>query len=187
MLDDAIESGKLGDCFILYRPHPWKARKEGEEDFEALSWRHVLLSPDMRESYRSYGEPSGKRIKLADYEDTHTTLNAVDAVISPLSTILLEAAMHGKPIAAYLPDEDMSQNMFLYTTANMVHFRDFFERVECIRCESPDRLVVDCRRLLDMTDEPGIAERLKRQCEYFVEPSGLPYSAKLSSLIGELV
>lgn len=187
VLENAVERRDLRDCFILYRPHPWRGRPEDERDFYSLRWKHVILLPDMEESYRRSREEKGKAINLADYEDTHVTLSAVDAVISPLSTILLEAALHGKPIAAYLPDEELEKNMFLYATANMVHFKDFFARVECLKCDSPNHLVDDCRRLLEMTDEPGLGERLKRQCEYLVEPSNISYSERLSRLISEML
>lgn len=187
MLEDAVEQGKLGDSFILYRPHPWRAKTEGEKDFYSRRWKHVILAPDMEDSYRRSREGKGSVINLTDYEDTHVTLSAVDAVISPLSTILLEAALHGKPIAAYLPDEDLKKNMFLYATANMIHFKDFFDRVDCLKCDSPDRLIEDCQRLLRMTEGPGINKKLKRQCEYFVDPSDLQYTERLSRLIQELV
>lgn len=187
ILENAVEQGELRNCFILYRPHPWRGKPEGEKDFYSLNWKHVVLSPDMEDSYRRSLEEKGKAINLADYEDTHVTLSAVDAVISPLSTILLEAALHGKPIAAYLPDEDLKKNLFLFTVANLVHFKDFFSRVECLKCESPNRLVDDCRRLLEISEDPGIGERLKRQCHYFVEPSDLPYAERLSRLIRELI
>ena len=103
-----------------------------------------------------------------------------------LSTILLEAALHGKPVAVYLPDEDMCTNTFLFTVANLAHFRDFFEQVECIMCERPEDLIKDCEQLLRLRDDPGISERLQKQCAYFVEPSDRPYADQLSSLIRSL-
>lgn len=187
VLETAIEKGELPGCFVLYRPHPWRAQVEDEKDFYSMNWRHVILSPDMEASYRRSREWKGRVVNPADYEDTHVTLSAVDAVISPLSTILLEAAMHGKPIAAYLPDEDLKENLFLYTTANMIHFKEFFERVECLRCERPGDLIKDCRRLLEQAGAPGMSEGLKRQCEYFVEPSPFPYGERLKQLIRELI
>ncbi len=182
-LDHAIERGDLSNCVVLYRPHPWRAYPEGEPDFCSLTWRHVLLEPSMEACYKSSRGADRIRVDLANYEDTHTALNAVNAVISPLSTILLEAALHGKPVGAYLPDEDMKSNKFLFAAANMAHFREFFERVDCVKCESADRLVEDCRRLLEKTDEPGIDKKLKKQCEYFVTPSDRPYADRLNELI----
>ena len=143
------------------------------------------MAPDMAEYYRRHraGEVS---IHLADYAETHVTLNAVDAVVSPLSTILLEAGLHGKPILAYLPDEDMTQNIAMFSMAKTVHFRDFFERVDCLRCDSSGALVADCARLLEMAGRPGIDEHLRRQCACFVDAGERSYADRLDELIREL-
>lgn len=184
-LERAIERGELGDCSVLYRPHPWRATIEAEADFFSLPWRHVAMAPDLAEYYRETRRRVGI-IHLADYEDTHVTLSAVDAVISPLSTILLEAALHGKPILAYLPDEDMVHNVTLFSMAKTVHFRDFFERVDCLQCPQPEALVDGCRELLEAAGRPETADRLRRQCEYFVAPSERSYTEQLNDLIRSL-
>jgi hypothetical protein len=185
VLEQAIDRGELRNCSVLYRPHPWRATAAGEQDFFALSWRHVAMAPDMADYYRRHRrEPA--IIHLADYEDTHVTLSAVDAVISPLSTILLEAALHGKPILAYLPDEDVQRNIAMFSMAKSVHFRDFFERVDCLQCPRPEDLVGGCRELLEAAERPGTADRLRRQCEFFVAPGDRSYAAQLDELIRSL-
>jgi len=184
-LEQAVDAGRLPRCTILYRPHPWRARLDSEADFFSRRWRHVMMAPDMADYYRRHraGEVS---IHLADYAETHVTLSAVDAVVSPLSTILLEAGLHGKPILAYLADEDMTQNIAMFSMAKTVHFRDFFERVDCLRCESPGALVTDCARLLEMAGRPGVDERLRRQCGFFVDAGERSYADRLDELIREL-
>lgn len=186
-LEEAIEKGEFKDCVVLYRPHPWRSYPKDEADFFSLHWKHVMLDPTMEACYRQSRKKERIHIELANYEDTHVTLSAVDAVISPLSTILLEAAMHGKPVAVYLPDEGAKRNQSVTTRARMVHFLEFFDRVDCIKCENPERLIEECRRLLQKTDEIGIGERLKKQCAYFVEPSDYPYADRLNDLIRSLL
>jgi hypothetical protein len=184
-LERAIEAGEIGRCTVLYRPHPWRATANGEQDFFSLRWRHVVMAPDMADYYRRTrsGDDS---MYLADYRDTHVTLSAVDAVVSPLSTILLEAALHGKPIAAYLPDGDMRSNSALFTMVKTAHYRVFFERVECLQTERPQDLVRDCRTLLERAGQREVAARLKRQCEYFVAASPRPYAERLAELVLEI-
>ncbi len=184
-LEAAIESGTLARCSVLYRPHPWRARAAGEEDFYARTWRHVVMAPDMADYYKR-ARAGDNSIYLADYRATHATLSAVDAVISPLSTILLEAALHGKPIAAYLPDEDMRANSALFTMVKTVHYRTFFERVDCIKCPRREDLVRDCGLLLEAAADPARASGLRGQCEFFVAPTAASYAQQLSRLIGEL-
>ena len=184
-LEDAIERGELRNCAVLYRPHPWRAAAKGEADFFSRTWRHVTMAPDMADYYRRHRQEPAM-IHLADYEDTHVTLSAVDAVISPLSTILLEAALHGKPILAYLPDEDVQRNIAMFSMARSVHFRDFFERVDCLQCPRPGDLVGGCRELLEAAERPETADRLRRQCEFFVAPGERSYAAQLDELIRSL-
>lgn len=184
-LDAAVASGHVPRCTVLYRPHPWRARVDTEEDFYARRWRHVMMAPDMADYYRRHraGETA---IYLADYDETHVTLSAVDAVVSPLSTILLEAGLHGKPMLAYLPDEDMQQNAAMFSMAKTVHFRDFFARVDCLRCEDPASLVADCRRLLERARDAAVGDTLRRQCGFFADTTGVAYAERLDTLIDEL-
>lgn len=186
-LDAAIESGELQDCAILYRPHPWRSYPKEEKDFFDVTFKHVVMDPTMEACYRMGRTGSRMFVELADYKNTHITLSAVDAVISPLSTILLEAALHGKPIAAYLPDEDMRQNKWLFSTSNMVHFRDFFARVDCLKCQSSEQLVQDCAALLAKTREPHVAEKLREQCSYFVSTPSKPYATRLAEFLQQLL
>ena len=181
-LEMAIEREELRNCTVLFRPHPWRAAAAGEADFFSLSWRHVMMAPDMADYYRRHRQETAI-IHLADSEETHVTLSAVDAVISPLSTILLEAGLHGKPILAYLPDEDVQRNIAMFSMVRSVHFRDFFERVDCLQCVSADALVDDSRKLLEAAERPGTADRLRRQCEFFVTPGERSYAAQLDELI----
>jgi hypothetical protein len=185
VLEAAIERGELPRCTVLYRPHPWRAKGEGEEDFFTRTWRHVLMAPDMAEYYRQTWK-GDQSIYFADYEETHVTLNAVDAVVSPLSTILLEAALLGKAIAAYLPEEDMRRNVHMFTMVRTVHYREFFERVDCLRIETRDALVPACAELLRLASVPGRAASLQAQCEYFVSRRPTSYAEQLRHLAAEL-
>jgi hypothetical protein len=185
VLEEAIERGRLPACVVLYRPHPWRAKGEGEEDFFNRSWRHVLMAPDMAEYYRKTWK-GDQSIYFADYAETHVTLNAADAVVSPLSTILLEAALLGKAIAAYLPEEDVRHNVHMFTMVRTVHYREFFERVDCLRIETRDALVASCAELLRLASVPGRAEALREQCEYFVSRRPTSYAEQLRGLAAEL-
>jgi len=185
-LEQAVESGELPRTTVLFRPHPWRGQPAGEADFYALPWRHVIMAPDMADYYRK-ARAGQVQFHMADYRDTHDTLSAVDAVISPLSTILLEAALHGKPSVAYLPDEDMRTNFALFTMVRSVHFRVFFEKVDCIQCATPEALVADTRRLLEQAGEPAHAERIRRQSEFFAVLPPRPYVAMLDELLHTLL
>jgi hypothetical protein len=185
-LERAVEDGTLPRTTVLFRPHPWRGQPAGEADFFSLPWKHVIMAPDMADYYRD--ARAGKvQFYMADYADTHVTLSAADAVISPLSTILLEAAMHGKPSVAYLPDEDMKANSALFTMVRTVHFRVFFEKLDCIQCATPEALVADAKRLLDQAGDPALAARLKRQSEFFAVLPPRPYAETIDDILRGLI
>ena len=181
-LEEAVESGRLPRTTVLFRPHPWRGRPAGEADFYSRSWKHVVMAPDMADYYRR-SRTGEAFIYMADYADTHVTLSAADAVISPLSTILLEAAMHGKPSVAYLPDEDMKTNFALFTMVRTVHFSAFFEKVDCIQCATPEALIDDTARLLAQAGDPAVADRLRRQSEFFAVLPPRPYVQELDDVV----
>ena len=66
------------------------------ESFIGPKLNNIKIDKNMYEYLLKIKRGSTKKY-LADYKETHEILSNVDAVISPLSTILIEAAMHGKP------------------------------------------------------------------------------------------
>ena len=180
MLEQAVERGDLGDAVILYRPHPWGRGGRGGDRLLDQPWRHVFIEHSMR-GYLE-GVKAGKTAKyLSDYRDTHDVLSNVDAVVSPLSTILLEAALHGKPILCFLPQEDASKHF--RTDAAFMHFHDMFNMPEILLAVGYDSFLDKCRELLAMGDSPEAIERRKRAVDFFVEPFEAPYDQRLTEFL----
>ena len=104
-LDGAIEEGRLGDIAVVYRPHPWGGGGRDGSRLATAKFRHVVVDRTMRAYIEALGR-GDQRITLPDYRDTHDLLCAVDAVVSPLSTILLEGMLHGLPVAVFAAGGD---------------------------------------------------------------------------------
>jgi|GEM_PF-715932 len=187
MLEEAIESEQIKNCTVLYRPHPWRDYPNEEKDFFSVTFKHVIMEPSMVECYKASRTSSRLMVEKSDIHDTHTLLSAIDCLISPLSTILLEATIHGKPVMAYLPDEDMKKNTFLFSATFMVHFREFFEKVDCIRCEQTDDFVPDTISLLKKSEEPNLATKLKSQSQVFVVFSKESYGERVAHLADRIL
>ena len=71
---------------------------DGEKSFFDHAFKHVTMDPHMESYYRRVTNTDSQGFDMADYHVTHKLLHLVDAVTSPLSTILLEALLHGKPV-----------------------------------------------------------------------------------------
>lgn len=184
-LEDAIERGILPRCHVLFRPHPWRGTIAGEVDFFSRAWKHVTIDPEMADYYRrSLANPA--IIHTPDIAHTHVVLAACDLLISPVSTILLEAVIHGKPILAYLPEEDIDRNFFLRTMANMNFMQEFFERTQCGPIRTMEELIARSREAL-LEDAAESAARIRKTAEYFVLMGGRSYVESLAGLIEQLV
>ena len=183
-IERAIEDGRLPRCQIVFRPHPWRTPNPDEPDFDSIGWRWVRMDPQMVDFYRSVRR-SGHRIFLPDYDHTHTLLSSVDAVVSPLSTILLEAAMHGVPVLTYLPEEETRDNQHARTILQVAFMQEFFDVVGA-PCTDPDAFVPACRALLASAADPGTPERMRAMTRFFVADTGRPYGVEVSDLVGQV-
>lgn len=168
-LEDGIDAGAgLANVKVVYRPHPWRPYPAEEKDFFAVPWKHVVMDPSAVESYKQSRGAGRVRVDLADYEDTHSTLCAVDAVISPLSSILLEAALHGKPVCAITAGLEIRH-----------FYQTFFDKVACWKVAEPHEIVSRCKQMLKQARDEWMAKSRRESCAYFVEPSDRPYGERL--------
>ena len=180
-LDAAIDSGELGAVTVVYRPHPWGEGGKDGGRFLDHDWKHVRIESTMR-SYLDAIARGDMSMSFPDYRDTHDVLSNVDAVISPLSTIVVEAAMHGKPVMCFLPHEELGAKHF-QLVAHMPHFIDLFERPEIVVARSRHALIDCTKRLLDRVKEPGLPGQLKKMSEFFVAAFDKSYSRRLLEFV----
>ena len=174
LLDEAIANGRAGPITILYRPHPWGGGGKGGERLAAKQWRHVVVDRAMR-GYLEGLSAGGPTMTLPDYRDTHDLLCHVDAVVSPLSTILLEAVLHGKPIAAYVPDLNVGN---ISAMIPLLHFDEFFALEDVVVARGGDALL---RALPKLTSKEGEERgaRLRTIAAQFVEPFSRPWCERI--------
>jgi len=188
-LDRAIEAGEIPSCHVLYRPHPWRGGlSRNERNFFDLSFRHVTMDPHMESYYRKTADQEYLGFDLADYSVTPKLLHMVSAVISPLSTILLEAVMLGKPILMYYPELHGSSlaDRQVSIGLNLPHFADFWNSQGIEVCTQANLLSSACQRLLVDYQHPDVREALMTHARKFVARDGDPYGTRLSNLVEEL-
>ena len=192
VLEKAIATGRLGRARVVYRPHPWRAARRHEDDFFAHTWRHVVFDPDIQDRYQREQAEAGfikRHVPMFDMVYLSTLLSAVDAVISPMSTLLIEALIMGKPTMA-IAFTDGKHDYNPSVTAQMTHFAELTAHRALFWCDHSDKLVKTCSRLLEgpsaraleargklidriVTTGPGTyAERLADVCRSRVEPEG---------------
>ena len=184
LLDETINKFNLKNIVILYRPHPWGLGGEGGEKIIKRKWKHVLIE----ESMINYLKRVSKGIKSKQLDDPflmHNILVNIDGVISPLSTVLLEAAIHGKPSICLLPYEDKS-NHFLHDV-QLTHFQEIFRSELFIKTTIIDNLSKDLFQLIKLANNKSIEKKLKSFSKYFVNFFDDPYKDRILQFVKKLI
>jgi CDP-glycerol glycerophosphotransferase (TagB/SpsB family) len=184
LLDKQIEDGKLGRVKILYRPHPWRAARQHEDNFFDQQWRHVIFDPDMRERYQREQKEKGyikRHVPIFDMAYLSQILSAVDAVISPMSTLLVEAMIMEKPtMAIAFGDSKHKHNPSV--TSQMTHFAELRNSEALIWCDSEKNFLRDCVGLLqqDLTLDRKVAKAQQRLLATIVTRDHGSYAERLA-------
>ena len=176
-IDDAIEAGRLGHVVAVYRPHPWGGGGRGGDRIVDHAWRHVRIESTMR-AYLEGVSAGQTGITIPDYRHTHDVLASVDALVSPLSTIILEAALHEKPALCFLPTDDHAARHFQMTLP-LIHFEDMFRASEVLVARGTETLIPALADLLARTDDDGYRGRLAVMAEHFVRTFERPYGERI--------
>jgi hypothetical protein len=180
-LERAIGDGRVPPCRVLYRVYPGKRHDVAR--VRAHPWRFVVVQSEAASS----DEPESPRLR-ADraVEGKLGALAAADAVISPLSTILLEAAMLGRPVLCYIPQELVARR-FRRVNSSLLHFDEFLAMPDVIVAGEIDALVPAARAVLAKTRETGVADRLRAASRFFVAELAGSYPERLAGFVESLL
>ncbi len=108
ILDQILEDLGNTDIKIVYRPHPWREKRNCFDTFEPASYKHVILDPQIANNY--YGEKrngtessSSQNFPALTYYPSLVS-HALFA-ISPMSSMTLEAALFDVPCLVLAYDD----------------------------------------------------------------------------------
>lgn len=187
-VEEAIALGLLPDLHVIYRPHPWRSARKVEENFLDYKWNHVTMDPDVVKTYQAE-----KKLGIEASPDdflfrlTHLTqlYQAVDAVISPMSTVLLEALMFSLPTMA-VAFGDGKHSWSADKGSQMAHFEEFLELPEVIVCRDKTRFFNDLSSLLSSIKGQSNGKTGK-QLEYFLYRDDKSYSDRVLELTNKMI
>ena len=190
LLEQAIESGAIADCHILYRPHPWRGGLiNGEDSFFDRKFRHISIDPHMRAFYQRVVATNDDRLEMADYQVTAKLLRLVSGTISTLSTILLETLLHSKPVLSFMPKQDMASKYgkSAAISQRLAHFNGLWRKDGVLECHADEDLSKQVNKLLEQARDPEMTELIRRMAKEFVVMDGPGYGERLLSLANEMV
>jgi hypothetical protein len=180
MIEDAIDRGDLSDVAIVYRPHPWGHGGHKGERLISYSWRHVVIDKSMR-AYLQSVATGNKSVNLADYADTHDLLSCVDALVSPLSTIILEGALHGKPVLCLLAEQKGQSSFDLQK--GLVHFKDMYDCPSILMAHGEAELLLKIGELIGHVGDAAFASSLRDACHHFISGFDRPFSERVVDFV----
>ena len=153
---------------------------KGGEKLFAEKWKHIKIEKSMINYLSSLYK--GKVYKeLKDPNLMHDILSNVDAIISPLSTVILEAAIHRKPSICFLPVDDGS--MDLEENIKLIHFSEIFNSKYFIISKNTSDFDKDLFKLVKIIDDKKINRNLIQFSRYFVENFNKNYNIRLNNFI----
>jgi hypothetical protein len=181
----AIDAGELPPVSIIYRPHPWGGGGVDGGRFLKHEWGNVVIETSMR-SYLERVAAGHDESSLPPYGRTRDLLSAVDIVASPLSTILIEGMLLGKPVLCFMPVEE-SQATHFQLAAGQVHFAELLSAPEVVVAWSRDTLITGLAETLQRARTPGYGERARECAKFFVEPFAQPFRDRIGPLLQRIV
>jgi len=185
LIDEAIVRGELPLCHILYRPQPQRLQRYREDNFFDYSWQHVTIDPQMAEAYHRAQSWGSDRF-LDRLHHLPKVYRAVDAVISPMSTVLLEGLLFGRP-ALCVAFNDGEHTWSADKVSQMVHFQELYDIPEILVCRDQNRLVDDTRKLLAAIGNDELTARLRSHACFFVHRDSRPYADRVVDEVDRLL
>ncbi len=97
ILDEEIESNPnlYQGLKIIYRPHPWRHKRKLDDEFDSKKYKNVILDLQMKKD-----KIEENKAFLPELDYYPNLLKNAEFIISPLSTMVLEAAICEKLILA---------------------------------------------------------------------------------------
>ncbi len=183
-LDLAIEEERIPAMHVLYRPHPWRVSRASEADFFAHEWRHITMDCEMAGAYRA--AKGGDAVATPDnflFRMHHLVqiYRAADLVVSPMSTILLEALLFGLPTMA-VAFGDGKHSWSADKVSRMYHFKELYDVPGVVVCRDRSEFFPSLQKLLGHGGDPVFSRQLRESTGQFVYRDGRSYAERVAEL-----
>ena len=183
-IEEGIENGTLPPMHIVYRPHPYRWARD-EDDFFKYAWQHVTMDPSMIESYQAHKE--GRRYSTVYQVDYLEKLyRACACLVSPMSTVLLEAMLFGMPVLA-IAFSDGKHHWSADKGAQMVHFKEMYDVPGIIICRDKENFFSDFGELVSRVGDDELSAAISKGAQFFVSQGENSYSERLAALVERML
>ena len=174
-LEAAIEAGRLPrELQILYKPHPKSTPEKRTDQFAQQGFRRSRLI--------GFG---GKGVwnPLHDYP---MLLRAVDAVLSPYSTMGLEAALCGRPTLCLGFHTDLRLPYWRFAL-EFLHIQPYRFAPWAIRCDRREELIAGVERLLALAADPTVERTAIETTVHIIYRDATPFPERVLKVLDTLL
>ena len=182
-IDNAINLKTIPKVNIIYRPHPWGQGGKDSSRFKNYKFENITIDRNMKNYLLNYKKFESNL--SAKYSDTRDILYAVDAVISPLSTILIEAMIMGKSPLCFMPIDE--KDTFHFELArHSTHFEDLLSNKNIIVVWGGGNLLNGITDLVERIKNKKNKRSLEAASEFFVKKFNSPFKKRIVKFIEEI-
>ncbi len=184
-LNHAISRGELGRLHVIFRPHPWRHARQHEAPFEAHKLQHVTLDNQVGPVFmkvQNLNRPVESHKHYPDLSFYPRLIQAADAVISPLSTFVLESLLMGKKTLA-LCYSDGKHYFSADKVSQYEHVKIMENAPGLLFCRSAPQLISDVQKILAMTHGAELTSAMARHLKSILNDDGRSYAARLAEVI----
>ncbi|MDC3175758.1 hypothetical protein OA859_00685 [Prochlorococcus sp. AH-716-D13] len=183
-IDEAIIEGLLPAMKVIYRPHPWGQCGYRGDRFKNYNFENVIFDENMKEYLsRDFSKDYSKF--LPKLEDTKDLLLKVDFVLSPLSTILVEAMLLGKVPICLMPENELQAEHY-HMVKKSPHFKEILENKEIIVINGTDSLIDGIKIAFNDSNSANKSNVLKKDSEFFISRFSKPFNKRLLELVEKI-
>jgi len=105
-IDQLISKAGINDLKIIYRPHPWREKRNCFDLFRKEDYKNIILDPQIEAKYYNAKNEKKESVSANNYPELEYYKGLLENamfVISPMSSMTLEAALFNVPtlILAY--------------------------------------------------------------------------------------
>ena len=171
---------------IIYRAHPWLSDIKTAKKILNIKSNIIKIDKMMLPFMKKLINKKIYSFYSTDYKYTHDLLGASDIVISPLSTILIEALCHGKESICLIPKDEDSV-VFFNDKRKLPCFKDIIESKVINTVEN----IEDLKDILFLSYEKCKLRETKivnkKNAQFFADMNKPYYKERLKKCIEELI
>ncbi|MBN1850757.1 MAG: glycosyltransferase [Deltaproteobacteria bacterium] len=101
IIEQAMEDLGIDDTQVVYRPHPWREKRNCFDVFEPEKYKHIILDPQIEHDYFNEKQRGTESVSSQNFPRLNYYPSLVKHAlfaVSPMSSMSLEAALFDVPV-----------------------------------------------------------------------------------------